>query len=65
MAALSDCPIGLGQLVPDPLAVHLRLGQVLREARLLRRQLALSLRVRDELLRYRREVGQQQGEENR
>ena len=35
-------------LLPDPQLVHNRLGEVLREAALLRRLLTLSLRGRDE-----------------
>jgi hypothetical protein len=35
-------------LLPDPSAVHRRLGQMLREERLLRRLLRLSLAAREE-----------------
>lgn len=46
----TECP-DLGRLIPEPARVYRRLGEVLREARLLRRQLSLSLRAREELRR--------------
>lgn len=49
-ASKEKCP-DLGRLIPEPARVYRRLGEVLREARLLRRQLRLSLRFREELQR--------------
>ncbi len=43
-------------IVPDPVEVHRRLGEVLRESRILRRQLRLSLAAAEEE-RRRRETG--------
>ncbi len=43
--------LDLLRLVPDPAAVHRRLGETIRAERLLRRLLRLSVAVREELAR--------------